>query len=39
LVVALKQEMDKGRRMRLARLGYSPEAAAELSSLHTRNFM
>jgi hypothetical protein len=39
LVVALKQEMDKGRRTRLIRLGYSPLEAAELSSLHTRNFM
>jgi hypothetical protein len=39
LVTALKQEMDKGRRGRLARLGFSEEDAAELSSLHTRNFM
>jgi hypothetical protein len=38
-VVALQQEMDKGRRGRLARLGFSEDEAAELSSLHTRNFM
>ncbi len=38
-VVALVAEMDAGRRSRLARLGFSPEAAASLSSLHTRNFM
>jgi hypothetical protein len=31
--------MDDGRRSRLARLGYSPQSAAQLSSLHTRNFM
>lgn len=39
LVVELKQDMDKGRRTRLMRLGYSDEEATELSSLHTRNFM
>jgi hypothetical protein len=39
LVVALKQDMDKGRRTRLIRLGYSEQEATELSSLHTRNFM
>lgn len=39
LVVALVQEMDKGRRTRLVRLGFSEDEAAELSSLHTRNFM
>lgn len=39
LVVALKQDMDKGRRTRLVRLGFSHEEADELSSLHTRNFM
>jgi hypothetical protein len=38
-VVALVEEMDKGRRQRLARLGFSPEQAALLSALHTRNFM
>ena len=35
----LMQEMDQGRRKRLARLGFSDAEAAELSSLHTRNFM
>jgi len=30
---------DDGRRRRLARLGFSPDDAAELSALHTRNFM
>lgn len=39
LVVALTQDMDKGRRSRLIRLGFDAEQAAELSSLHTRNFM
>jgi len=38
-VVALQQDMDDGRRQRLARLGFTPEEAAALSSLHTRNFM
>jgi hypothetical protein len=32
-------DMDEGRRRRLVRLGFSPTAAAELSALHTRNFM
>jgi hypothetical protein len=39
LVTALKEDMDKGRRGRLARLGFSDTDAIELSSLHTRNFM
>ena len=39
LVVSLKDDMDRGRRSRLARLGFDEEEAAELSSLHTRNFM
>jgi hypothetical protein len=38
-VVALVKEMDAGRRARLERLGFEPARAAELSSLHTRNFM
>jgi hypothetical protein len=38
-VVELKQDMDAGRRRRLARLGFDEQRAAELSSLHTRNFM
>ena len=31
--------MDEGRQRRLVRLGFSPAEAAELSALHTRNFM
>jgi hypothetical protein len=31
--------MDEGRRQRLARLGFPSDEAAELSALHTRNFM
>lgn len=38
-VVALKQDMDLGRQIRLRRLGFSEQEAAELSMLHTRNFM
>jgi hypothetical protein len=38
-VQALQQDMDEGRQHRLLRLGFPPEEAAELSSLHTRNFM
>jgi len=38
-VVQLVRDMDNGRRARLARLGFSPEDAQRLSSLHTRNFM
>jgi hypothetical protein len=38
-VVALQKTMDEGRRSRLARLGFSPARAEELSALHTRNFM
>ncbi|PRP93558.1 ferritin-like domain-containing protein [Enhygromyxa salina] len=38
-VVALRQDMDRGRRTRLARLGFDAEEAERLSSLHTRNFM
>jgi hypothetical protein len=35
----LMREMDEGRRKRLTRLGFSEAEAAELSALHTRNFM
>ena len=35
----LKHAMDDSRRQRLARLGFPPDEAAELSALHTRNFM
>jgi hypothetical protein len=38
-VLALQDDMDEGRRRRLVRIGFAPDAAAELSSLHTRNFM
>ena len=38
-VAFLQDEMDEGRRRRLGRLGFAPPEAAELSSLHTRNFM
>jgi hypothetical protein len=31
--------MDEGRRRRLIRLGFDASDAAELSALHTRNFM
>jgi hypothetical protein len=31
--------MDEGRRQRLTRLGFPYDEAAELSALHTRNFM
>jgi hypothetical protein len=38
-VMQLTREMDEGRQKRLKRLGFSEQEAAELSSLHTRNFM
>ncbi len=38
-VAALQRDMDQSRQRRLRRLGFSPEDAAALSSLHTRNFM
>jgi len=38
-VRALHQEMDEGRQRRLVRLGFPAREAAELSALHTRNFM
>lgn len=38
-VTGLVAEMDSGRRSRLMRLGFSPDEAAALSALHTRNFM
>ena len=38
-VVALKRDMDDGRRRRLARLGFDDARAEALSALHTRNFM
>ena len=38
-VAALLRDMDEARRMRLARLGFDEREAAEISALHTRNFM
>lgn len=38
-VAELQADMNTGRQRRLVRLGFSPEEAAELSALHTRNFM
>lgn len=38
-VVELQNDMDTGRRRRLEKLGFSPQQAAALSTLHTRNFM
>lgn len=38
-VQALRAEMDEGRTRRLTRLGFPADEAAELSALHTRNFM
>jgi len=38
-VQALTVDMDDGRRRRLVRLGFPAVEAAELSALHTRNFM
>ena len=38
-VQTLQDEMDEGRRRRLVRLGFPPGEAADLSALHTRNFM
>ena len=38
-VQSLKQEMDRDRRGRMIKLGFSPDEASALSTLHTRNFM
>jgi len=38
-VVALQEDMDRGRRQRLEKLGFPDEEARALSALHTRNFM
>jgi hypothetical protein len=35
----LQRQMDSGRRRRLAFIGFPEDEAAELSALHTRNFM
>ncbi|GAA2207183.1 hypothetical protein GCM10009850_026410 [Nonomuraea monospora] len=39
VVQRLQADMFEGRRNRLVRLGFPPDEAAELSALHTRNFM
>jgi hypothetical protein len=38
-VADLQARMDEGRRRRLAAIGFPDDEAAELSALHTRNFM
>jgi hypothetical protein len=38
-VMELTRDMDEGRQKRLKRLGFDEAEAAELSGLHTRNFM
>ncbi len=38
-VQQLQRRMDDGRRRRLAAIGFPDDEAAELSALHTRNFM
>jgi hypothetical protein len=38
-VQQLHADMEEGRRRRLVRLGFSNDESAELSALHTRNFM
>jgi len=38
-VQALERSMDASRRKRLAKLGFNETQAAELSALHTKNFM
>jgi hypothetical protein len=38
-VMQLTRDMDEGRKKRLVRVGFEEHEAAELSSLHTRNFM
>ncbi|MEE1938029.1 ferritin-like domain-containing protein [Streptomyces sp. TRM 70361] len=38
-VLRLQAEMDEGRQRRLVHLGFPADEAAELSALHTRNFM
>jgi hypothetical protein len=38
-VQKLQQQMDEGRRRRLSFIGFPDDEAAELSALHSRNFM
>ncbi|WP_196807847.1 hypothetical protein [Mycobacterium sp. 141] len=38
-VLTLQAEMDEGRQRRLVHLGFPADEAADISALHTRNFM
>ncbi|ORA37269.1 diiron oxygenase [Mycobacterium aquaticum] len=38
-VLTLQDEMDQGRQRRLVHLGFPADEAADISALHTRNFM
>jgi hypothetical protein len=38
-VIELQAAMDEGRQRRLIHLGFPADEAADLSALHTRNFM
>jgi hypothetical protein len=38
-IQALQRDMDQGRQRRLIQLGFPADEAAEVSALHTRNFM
>jgi hypothetical protein len=38
-VLALQDEMDQGRQRRLIHLGFPADEAADISALHTKNFM
>lgn len=38
-VLELQKRMDEGRRRRLMFIGFPADEAAEISALHTRNFM
>jgi hypothetical protein len=38
-VLQLQDEMNQSRQARLRKLGFTPEEAEQLSSLHTKNFM
>ena len=38
-VLRLQDDMDQGRQRRLIHLGFPADEAADISALHTRNFM
>jgi hypothetical protein len=38
-IQVLQEDMDKGRQRRMLQLGFPADEAAEISALHTRNFM